>query len=486
METMRKLLAILGVWMVMAALPVSAVVDPLAVPNNKVGVHILEPSELPEAAKLVNSNGGDWGYVTIPIRADDRDREKWIKFFQDCRNLHLIPIVRLATYADKDKWVAPAWSDLADWANFLSEMPWPVKNRYIIIYNEPNHSKEWGGQVSPVQYATLLFDAQTIFKAHSQDYYLLFTGLDMSAPTNRTSLDALSYYRAMTLVQPDWYKKIDGLAMHAYPNPAFKASVYSKSRYGVTSYRYEQELLKSLGFASKPIFITETGTLSQGEFYTPAFTQIWTDNNIVAITPFILFAGSGEFAGFSLLDTNRQPTKAYRDILSLPKVAGSPLLENPVLTNLRINTAYSAPASPQTKSKSLWSRFLSIFNRDKKQLNIGPVTTDVEIVDTPASISQGLSGREKLKDKQVMLFSFPDTQPRIFWMKDMKFALDFIWVKNGVVVGLTKNVPPPAENNGITEVVPSPSEVNQVVEVNAGFIDKYGIREGDSVVLNSQ
>ena len=60
--------------------PAQAVFDPLAVPNNRVGVHILDPQEIHQAAKLVNSSGGSWGYVTIPIRSNDRDREKWIRF----------------------------------------------------------------------------------------------------------------------------------------------------------------------------------------------------------------------------------------------------------------------------------------------------------------------------------------------------------------------------------------------------------------------
>ena len=54
--------------------------DPASVPNNRVGVHILDPNEINDAAKLINSSGGDWGYVTIPIRSNDRDRDKWLKF----------------------------------------------------------------------------------------------------------------------------------------------------------------------------------------------------------------------------------------------------------------------------------------------------------------------------------------------------------------------------------------------------------------------
>ena len=87
--------------------PAQAVFDPLAVPNNRVGVHILDPQEIHQAAKLVNSSGGSWGYVTIPIRSNDRDREKWIRFFDNAKKEKLIPIIRLATYPEGPAWVKP-------------------------------------------------------------------------------------------------------------------------------------------------------------------------------------------------------------------------------------------------------------------------------------------------------------------------------------------------------------------------------------------
>ncbi len=57
----------------LVARPAYAIYDPLSVSNNRFGIHILNPSEVEKAAELVNSSGGDWGYVTIPIRANDRD-----------------------------------------------------------------------------------------------------------------------------------------------------------------------------------------------------------------------------------------------------------------------------------------------------------------------------------------------------------------------------------------------------------------------------
>src|SRR5581483_2883827 len=80
--------------------PAFAIEDPFSHPNNKIGIHILFPSELSNAAKLVNSNGGQWGYVLIPVQSGDKDLQKWQKFMDDCKTLHLIPIIRLATEGD--------------------------------------------------------------------------------------------------------------------------------------------------------------------------------------------------------------------------------------------------------------------------------------------------------------------------------------------------------------------------------------------------
>ena len=54
-----------------------AIENPLMMKNNKIGVHILFTPEINSASNLINSNGGDWGYVTIPIQAGDKDLEKW-------------------------------------------------------------------------------------------------------------------------------------------------------------------------------------------------------------------------------------------------------------------------------------------------------------------------------------------------------------------------------------------------------------------------
>lgn len=463
---------------------VYAITDPLGVPNNRVGVHILDTPEVQEAAKLVNSNSGDWGYVTVVIRSNDLDRQKWTKFFIENRKLHLIPIVRLATYPDGGTWVKPDAYDLVDFANFLKDMPWPTKNRYVVLFNEVNRANEWGNTVSPAEYSQILIEANQEFKTRSVDFFLISAGMDMSAPNSGTSLDALEFYRQMSRANPDWNDKIDGLAIHAYSNPGFSAPVTSKTRYGITSYRYEE---RALGI-SKPIFITETGWPSDVPFFNTAFTKIWTDNNIVAITPFVLHAASGDFAKFSLLDTASQPKSTYLEIINLSKISGSPLLSDffPPTSGIMMTSSSGnlIASSPQIAVISLWKKLekLWITIRGLTSVNIDAASLQVEIADTEAKRSQGLSGRLSMDQDLGMLFKFDQPGMYRFWMKDMNFGLDFIWIRGGKVVEISKNISPPLKTYGIPAIITPKEKIDQVIEVNAGWADKYDIKEGDILI----
>ncbi len=470
--------------MLMITSPVKAVYDPLSVPNNKFGVHILEPSEISSAAKLVNSQGGKWGYLTIPIRTDDRDKDKWTAFFDNCRKNSLIPILRISSYASADNWVSPPFSELVDFANFLNDLPWPVKNRYIIIYNEPNHSREWGGYVSPSEYANLLVTAHDIFKSRSQDFFILSAGMDMSAPNSSTSEDALKYYRDMTKSNKSWFSAIDGLSVHAYPNPGYTASVNSKTRYGITSFRYELSQLKALGFTSKPVFITETAYLGNRPFWTTAFQNVWTDKNIVAVTPFLLFAGTGEFAKFSLLNSAYQPTSAYLEISAIAKSAGSPLL-NEIVPPPTVGLTFSSGNAPSQSKENFLQKILDFFFPSKPDLTIADTLVKVDIADNPLSRARGLSARKSLDPNTGMLFKFSSPQVQTFWMNGMLFSLDFVWINNGKVVNLDQNILPPDKTNGRPIVLTSGAPVDWVLEVPAGFISTHSVKLGDQVVLNS-
>ena len=93
----------------------------------------------------------------------------------------------------------------------------------------------------------------------------------------------------------------------------------------------------------------------------------------------------------------------------------------------------------------------------------------VEVVNTPASIQLGLSGRKSLTaDGMLFVFDRP-TQP-VFWMKEMLFPIDIIWISNNRIVGSEKEVQPPAAGMADQELkrYPAPQLVDMVLEVPAG------------------
>lgn len=319
-----------------------AIVDPLKSPNNKIGIHILFTSELSGAASLVNSNGGDWGYVTIPIQAGDKNIEKWQAFLDQARSLKLIPIIRLSTegdYFNTKVWRTPNDYDIIDFANFLNSLNWPTKNRYVVIFNEPNNADEWGGVVDPAGYAKILSYAYTVFKSKSKDFFIISAGMDNAAANSAQSLNEYNFLDQMQQAVPGIFNQIDGMASHSYPNPGFEQSP-SDHREGVTSFKYEKSLMEQYSSKNLPVFITETGWSSDvvsddlvKSYYETTFNTIWNNKDIVAVTPFLLSAGSGPFTQFSFL-TNGTKSGSYNAIKSLAKIKGMPDL-NPLILSAR-------------------------------------------------------------------------------------------------------------------------------------------------------
>lgn len=112
-------------------------------------------------------------------------------------------------------------------------------------------------------------------------------------------------------------------------------------------------------------------------------------------------------------------------------------------------------------------------------ITIGQKRLVVEAVTTPASIEQGLSGRSEIGG-DGMLFVFADDRVPSFWMKEMKFNLDFIWLRDGKVVGITRDVPHPNPNTPVNRLpLYKPNgPVDMVLEVPAGSAEQWQIEIG--------
>lgn len=316
-----------------------AIFDPLSSANNKFGIHIISPTptEASLAASLVNSAGGDWGYVTLVIEERDRDVNKWQQFFNILKEKHLIPIARMATHSQEGVWVTPTATAALSWAEFLNQLTWPTKNRYVLIYNEPNHGSEWGGNVDPAQYATMLSLTIDALKSRSQDFFVLNAGFDASAPGQLPNFgDEVWFLQKMNEAVPGIFNKLDGWSSHSYPNPNFVGLPTDGGRGTVKTYQWELEFLQSLGLAKTlPVFITETGWRHRSDptflevvsgYYQEAFTRVWNDQNIVAVTPFLLNYLEPPFNNFSFLGAKGQAYPVYTAVQNLPKPSGQPQL----------------------------------------------------------------------------------------------------------------------------------------------------------------
>ena len=123
---------------------------------------------------------------------------------------------------------------------------------------------------------------------------------------------------------------------------------------------------------------------------------------------------------------------------------------------------------------------------DLPALRIGESRLSVEIADTPALQIHGLSGREFLPDNSGMLFKFSGPGQPNFWMKEMRFDLDFIWLADGRVVEITHNVPiePGVSDTDLKLYAPA-RPVDSMVEVNSGWANNHNIKVGDSVRLST-
>lgn len=122
----------------------------------------------------------------------------------------------------------------------------------------------------------------------------------------------------------------------------------------------------------------------------------------------------------------------------------------------------------------------SVDNKELSRLEIGNKTILVEVVKTEKDRAEGLSGKEILIEDTGMLFIFEKPDFYQFWMKDMNFPIDIVWLdQNYQVVDITKNLSPET----YPETVSSRQPAQYVLEVNANFTNILGIKIGDKAKI---
>jgi len=112
----------------------------------------------------------------------------------------------------------------------------------------------------------------------------------------------------------------------------------------------------------------------------------------------------------------------------------------------------------------------------KVWIKIGDTRLKVDLADTYKERTLGLSGRKDLKEGEGMLFTFEEEGVYGFWMKDMNFAIDIIWIdRDGRVLSIEKDVKPETFPTIFTPL----GKIKYVLEVPSLFSDMAGIEVGE-------
>lgn len=287
------------------------------------GTHLLEPSELPLLIPLRTETGPL--FVTVPMALSDRRTEVWETFFETAFKAGITPMVRWVTRFNDGAWQIPTRKEIIEACTFLSSLNWPGR-RVVILFNEPNHAKEWGDSLDPESYVEVASFAAAWLKTEKATYEILPAGLDAAAPNGKETMDNLRFMDRMYAHRPDFFDLIDGWTSHSYPNPGFSSTPYRRTKDSMWGFDWELRRLKTLTDKDFSVFITETGwkqsrmiTRVLPQYYQYTVDTIWSDPRVKAVTVFVLRGFNGPFAEFSLLDADGNQSVQMQSLLKAVK-----------------------------------------------------------------------------------------------------------------------------------------------------------------------
>lgn len=111
-------------------------------------------------------------------------------------------------------------------------------------------------------------------------------------------------------------------------------------------------------------------------------------------------------------------------------------------------------------------------------VEIGKTNLRMELADNQLSRVTGLSYRDSI-GSDGMLFVFTESSAEnCFWMKDMKFSIDMVWLSSDkTVLSIDREVSPETFPNTFCPVSPA----KYGIEINAGTAQNYGFEIGKQV-----
>lgn len=130
----------------------------------------------------------------------------------------------------------------------------------------------------------------------------------------------------------------------------------------------------------------------------------------------------------------------------------------------------------------LISGFINKIN--KPNVIVNNVVFKTEIAKTQAQKERGLAKYNNIDNNFTMIFPFEKIGIYTFWMKDMRFSIDIIYIRNNKIVQIFKNVPSPHSSRENLPLYKPSVASDTVMEINAGLSNKYNFKNGDKVTIN--
>jgi len=112
------------------------------------------------------------------------------------------------------------------------------------------------------------------------------------------------------------------------------------------------------------------------------------------------------------------------------------------------------------------------------KMEIGGRNFNLEVARTAADQDKGLMDRDSLPDDHGMIFIFPDDEIRSFWMKNVHFPLDILFLDSAGRVVSFHQMRPYDENNTSSDY-----PARYAIELNKGIADQLGVKVGDELPL---
>ena len=129
--------------------------------------------------------------------------------------------------------------------------------------------------------------------------------------------------------------------------------------------------------------------------------------------------------------------------------------------------------------------FPNLIGGNSSTVAINEQTFKVEVADEDEERIQGLSNRESVDKDKGMIFVFEEKDKYGFWMKNVNFPLDLIYISDNKIVDIIKNAEPKAKDATDIQIYTPKEEANYVLEINGGLSDEFGFEVGNEVTFEN-